>query len=250
MKEHPVVKITSFLSFLQEMTQIPIFVIGSPQREPEQCAYLDTVFSQLGIQDSVTYFQPTYKDTLTDAEIATYFSKPNFANGRLIKRAEMSIWLNHLYLFQHILKTYNGGYFLIFESDVRFEKHPIGYISALNGILQQVQPDLLSIGSGCDLIHDNVNIEDQNFQIFPETVVRCMDSFLWSYKGIQKFVDYIQWFLKEYKYLNQPIDNFLETFIQRPDRPEPFIQLWVWPSLTVQGSQYDFYKSTIQDDAC
>jgi hypothetical protein len=228
----------------------PIFIICDPNREPHQYAYLSRFFEELNLTESVTYFQPTYKNTLTDAEIATYFSKPNFVNGRPIKRAEMSIWLNHLYLFQHILKTYKKGHFLIFESDVRFEKHPAGYFAALSGLLQEVQPDLLSIGSGCDLIADAVNTDDSNFQIHPETIVRCMDSFLWSYKGIQKFVDYIQWFVKEHGYLNQPVDNFLETFIRRNDKPEPFLQLWVWPSLTVQGSQYNFYKSTIQEDTC
>jgi hypothetical protein len=226
----------------------PIFVICDPKREPNQHAYLARVFDELDLTRSVTYFQPTYKDTLTDAEIQTYFSKPNFVNGRPIKRAEMSIWLNHLYLFQHILKSYKSGYFLIFESDVRFEKNPILYFSALSCVIEQARPDLLSIGSGCDLIHDNVNIEDMNFQIYPESVVRCMDSFLWSYRGIQMFVDYIQWFLKEKGCLDQPVDNFLETFLKRNDKPEPFLQLWVWPSLTVQGSQYDFYKSTIQLD--
>lgn len=231
------------------MIHIPIFIIASPQKEPDQCAYLDTVFSSLGIKQSVTYFQPTYKDTLTEAEIQTYFSKPNFANGRPIKRAEMSIWLNHLYLFQHILKTYETGYFLIFESDVRFERNPLEYFSVLGKLIDDVRPDLLSIGSGCDLIHDDVNTEDMNFQIFSEVVVRCMDSFLWSYKGIQKFVDYTQWFVKEHGYLNQPVDNFLETFIRRTDKPEPFLQLWVWPSLTIQGSEYNFYKSTIQLDS-
>jgi GR25 family glycosyltransferase involved in LPS biosynthesis len=228
---------------------IPIFVIGNPQREPDQCTYLDTVFSNLGIQKSVTYFQSTYKDTLTESEIQTYFSKPNFANGRPIKRAEMSIWLNHIYLFQHILKSHKSGYFLIFESDVRFEKNPMEYFSALGTLIQEVQPELLSVGSGCDLIHTNVNTEDMNFQIFPECKVRCTDSFLWSYKGIQKFVDYIQWFVKEHTYLNQPIDNFLETFIGRNDKPEPFVQLWVWPSLTIQGREYKFYESTIQLDS-
>ena len=226
--------------------EVPIFIIGDRNREPEHCKYIDSVFSQLGAH--VTYFQPTYKDTLTDAEIQTYFSKPNFSNGHPIKRAEMSIWLNHLYLFQHILKSYKSGYFLIFESDVRFEKHPMAYLSALSGVLEQARPDLVSIGSGCDIIHDNVNTSDINFQIFPEVTVRCMDSFLWSYRGIQMFVDYIQWFLKEKGYLDQPVDNFLETFIQRTDKPEPFLQLWVWPSLTLQGSQYNFYKSTIQLD--
>lgn len=225
-----------------------IFVIGDPKREPEQCAYLDTAFSDFGMKGCVSYFQPTYKDTLTEAEIQTYFSKPTFANGRLIKRAEMSIWLNHLYLFQQILKTYKDGYFLIFESDVQFEKNPNTYFSALAEMIDTARPDLLSIGSGCDLIHDDVNTDDMNFQIFPENFVRCMDSFLWSYRGIQMFVDYIQWFLKEKGYLDQPIDNFLETFIRRTDKPEPFLQLWVWPSLTMQGSQYDIYKSTIQDD--
>jgi hypothetical protein len=88
-------------------------------------------------------------------------------------------------------------------------------------------------------------MDDSNVQIFPSTYVRCMDSFLFSYEGIRKFVTYIYDFQKKNGSINQPIDNFFETFLK--DNTE-FVQLWVWPSLTYQGSQSGAYRSSIQED--
>jgi hypothetical protein len=144
------------------------------------------------------------------------------------------------------LAEYSDGYFLIFESDVLFEYPILPYLQCLELILQSNPPDCFSIGSGCDMIHDNVNTDDMNFQIFPEKRVRCMDSFLFSYAGIRKFVDYIYSFQQRNGSIDQPIDNFFETFLESN---EDYVQLWVWPSLTQQGSQCGAYTTTIQDDS-
>ena len=82
-------------------------------------------------------------------------------------------------------------------------------------------------------------------QIAPKKVVRCMDSFLISYTGIIKFVSYTSGFLTEMRY-DKPIDNFLQCYF-KSQKGNP--QYWVWPSLTMQGSQNGIYKSSIQDSS-
>jgi hypothetical protein len=221
-----------------------IFVIGNEQREPERIAYLKEYFESKGIH-GVEYIQDTYKDTLTAHEIAMFKPTIHISNDRPFKPAEMSIFLNFLYLFYRIAKEFTGGHFLIFESDVRFESDICKYFQQLDGFIKLVKPEFLSIGSGCDLIDDEVNIDDMNFQIFPKKIVRCMDSFLISYQGIIKFIAYTSGFYTEMKY-DMPIDNFLQCFFESRKCD---LQYWVWPSLTIQGSQYGIYNSSIQDNS-
>jgi hypothetical protein len=222
-----------------------LFVIGNKTREPERIQYLETVFVDQGLQQHVDYFQPTYKDTLPEDLRNLYFSEPSKLLGRSLKNSEMSIFLNFLLLFESILRDYSDGYFAIFESDVLFELPIVDYIRYMEHIIQLNPPECFSIGSGCDLIHDDINTDDMNFQIFPSERVRCMDSFLFSYNGIRKFVDYIYAFQKKHGSIDQPIDNFFETFLKGN---KEFVQLWVWPSLTQQGSQSGTYTTTIQED--
>jgi hypothetical protein len=222
-----------------------IFVIGNKEREPERIQYLETYFSEHSLQQHVNYFQPTYKSTIPEDLRQLYFSEPSALLGRPLKHSEISIFLNFLLLFETILRDYSDGYFAIFESDVQFELPFVEYVRYMEQIIQLNPPDCFSIGSGCDLIHDDVNTDDMNFQLFPSEHVRCMDSFLFSYEGIRKFVTYIYDFQKKNGSINQPIDNFFETFLK--DNTE-FIQLWVWPSLTYQGSQSGAYRSSIQED--
>lgn len=221
-----------------------IFVIGNEQREPERIAYLKEYFASKGIQ-GVQYIQKTYKTTLTDSEINMFQPTIPISEDRPFKPAEMSIFLNFIYLFKEIAETYRSGYFLIFESDVRFESDICTYFQQLDQFINQIEPEFLSIGSGCDLIDDDVNTDDMNFQIAPKTVVRCMDSFLISYTGIIKFISYTRGFLSQTQYDN-PIDNFLQCYFET-QKGNP--QYWVWPSLTMQGSQNGIYKSSIQDNS-
>jgi hypothetical protein len=209
-----------------------IYVIGDARKEPERIAYLEKYFKSRGLD--VTYFQPTYMDNLSTYELSRFTEE---THGRLFKAAEKSIFLNFLYLFEKCVTQH--GYVLILESDVIFEGDIVEYLNGLEVFLTEVSPECVSIGSGCDLIDDSIVIEDMNFQIVKKNIVRCMDSLVFSNKGLTMILDY----MKNYGIFDEPIDNFLEKFIKGSE----FSYYWVWPSITLQGSQYGYYKSSIQN---
>jgi len=224
-----------------------IYVIGNRTREPAQIQYLDSYFSAAGIQDSVSYFQPTYKDTLTTEEIQQFVSEMP-KHGRPLKLSEMSVFLNFYLLFQHIVETVQESsstnkYVLILESDVRFEGELIPYLQSLTVFLENQQPDGCSLGSGCDLIDDDVDTDDMTLQIVKKTLMRCTDTLLFSVAGIRKLLDY----MNNYGKFDEPIDNFLDTYLKSAGKDE-FSFYWIWPSITLQGSQYGHYPSSIQED--
>lgn len=217
---------------------IPVYVIGHPDREPERYKYLSSVFHEWNLQ--VEWIQPTYKTTLT-AEQTDRFVSCMTNHGRPLKPAEQSIFLNIVAVLETYVKT-DAEFCLILESDVIFERPLNEYLSSLQGWIQTVNPDCASLGSGCDLIHDDVDTDDMNFQIYPKRLVRCMDTLLFSKRGAQTFLHT----LHTYGKWDEPIDNFFETFLKT--HPE-FTFFWVWPSLTLQGSQYGYYPTTIQDSS-
>jgi GR25 family glycosyltransferase involved in LPS biosynthesis len=226
-----------------------IYIVGDATREPDRIAYLNSYFESEDLSEHVSYFQPTYKTTLTDKDFQKYMPINCTVSGREMSAAELSIFLNMFFLFEKILKEWiddREKYICVFESDVIFEGSFRNYLQGLTCFLSDVHPECVSIGSGCDLIHDTINTDDLNFQIYPSSIVRCMDSFLFTYDGIRKFTDYIRKWFAEGKSINQPIDNFFETFLKLEQKDEPYTQYWVWPSITRQGSQYGTYSSTIQ----
>lgn len=226
-----------------------VYVIGDASREPTRIAYLKSYFESEGLSEHVTYFQPTYKTTLTEADIHKYMPMNQTVSGRQMSLAELSIFLNVFFLFEKILAEWDSDrdqYVCIFESDVVFEGSLTAYLQGISPFLKEIHPDCVSIGSGCDLIHDDINTEDMNFQIYPSTIVRCMDSFLFTYDGIRTFTEYIRNWFADGKSINQPIDNFFETFLKLEDKKEPYNQYWVWPSITHQGSEHGDYPSSIQ----
>lgn len=220
-----------------------IYVIGDRDREPDRIQYLDTYFSKTGLTDLVSYFQPTYKDILSDEQIQR-FVRIMGHHHRALKLSEMSVFLNFYYLFQQISEKYSSGYVLILESDVRFEGDLTEYLQSLHLFLETQQPDACSLGSGCDLIDDDVDVEDMSLQIAKKTVVRCMDTLLFSVDGVRKFIRYMDRFGK----FDEPIDNFFDTYLKNQGKDE-FSFYWIWPSITLQGSEYGHYKSSIQDDS-
>ena len=212
---------------------IPIYVIGNETREPERIAYLKKYFNENNIH--VTFFQPTYKDTLTSGELARFTDQ---THGREFKSSEKSVFLNFLYLFE-LCASKHDGYVLILESDVIFEGNLLEYLNNLQEFLLKNSPDGVSIGSGCDLIDEEVNVDDMTIQISKKSIIRCMDTILFSNKGIRMILEYMSTF----KVFDEPVDNFLQKFMDN----SKFDFYWIWPSITVQGSQYGHYKSSIQD---
>lgn len=220
-----------------------IYVIGNKAREQDRIQYLENYFSEAGLADSVSYFQPTYKDTLTEEQIQQ-FVKVMPHHHRPLKLSEISVFLNFYSLFQEITEKYSDGYILILESDVRFEGELIPYLQSLTFFLETQTPDCCSIGSGCDLIDDDVDTEDMSIQVAKKTIVRCMDTLLFSVEGVRKLLRYMDRFGK----FDEPIDNFFDTYVKNQGKDE-FSFYWIWPSITLQGSQYGYYKSSIQEDA-
>lgn len=214
--------------------KIPIYVIGNKYNEPERVAYLDKYFATAELE--VTYFQPSYVNNLIKAELDKF---TEITHGRLFRASEKSLFLNFFYLFK-VIASRADEHVLIFESDVIFDGDLKTYLEGLEVFIRSVAPDAVSIGSGCDLIHDDVNTDDNNFQIYEKDLVRCTDSYLFSKTGINKILDY----MKTYGKFDEPIDNFLEKFIKEGE----FSHYWVWPSITLQGSQNGYYKSSIQNN--
>jgi len=210
-----------------------IYVIGSEANEPKRIGYLKNYFKELGL--SVSYFQPTYMDNIRSEEISRFSEE---THGRQFKIAEKSLFLNFLYLFEKCVEEHSD-YVLILESDVIFEGDLMAYLEGLSKFLKETSPDCVSIGSGCDLIDDDVDTSDMKLQIVRKQIVRCTDSLLFSKKGLDAILDY----MRGYGLFDEPIDNFLEKFIKGSD----FSYYWVWPSITLQGSQYGHYKSSIQN---
>jgi len=217
---------------------VPIYVIGDTLREPNQCTYLKQYFQEHSI--SVTYFQPTYKDTLTDSEVSRFTEQ---THGRFFRASEKSLFLNFFYLFEQCLMEHKDGYILLLESDVIFEGNIREYLEGLKPFLETQNPHLVSIGSGCDCIDDDVNTDDMTLQIAKKTVVRCTDTLLFSIEGMRIFLEY----MKQYGPWDEPIDNFLDTFVKQYE--SSYMYYWVWPSITLQGSQYGYYTSSIQDSS-
>jgi hypothetical protein len=121
-----------------------------------------------------------------------------------------------------------------------FEGDLADYLNRLDFFLQTQNPHAVSIGSGCDMIDDNVDTDDTNFQIAKKTIVRCMDTTLFSTDGIRYFVEYC----KTYGLFDEPIDNLFQKFLEQNSS---YTYYWVWPSITLQGSQNGFYSSSIQN---
>jgi GR25 family glycosyltransferase involved in LPS biosynthesis len=176
-------------------------------------------------------------NTLTDSELKRFSLE---TQGKLFKPSEKSLFLNFLYLFEKCVQEHTG-YVLILEDDVIFDGNLTEYLKTLEPFLQTEAPHMVSIGSGCDLIDDAVNTDDMSLQIHKTQRIRCTDTTLYSIEGLRMILDYT----KQFAIFDEPIDNFLDIFLKA--HVQTFNYYWVWPSITVQGSQYGYYKSTIQD---
>lgn len=229
-----------------------IFVIGSEETEPDRIRYLKSYFAKEEVS-GIQYRQKTWGTRLTECERDSFTKEIQTDSGlREFKPSEVSIFLNYIAVLEEFVASTNDSraYCMILESDVIFEENIKfkAYFETINQFIETAQPEIVSFGSGCDMIADDVNTDDMNFQIFPERKrVRCMDSFLFSKFGAEKFLTYCKNQLNAGKLYNLPIDNYLEEYLKTRANDEKAAQWWIWPSLTLQGSQNGHYKSSIQD---
>jgi hypothetical protein len=247
------------------------FIISSIEFEPERYERLNTMFSNIGLNKyNLSFICPTYKQTITD-EIMNKHVKYNLVK-RLrrigMKKAEISLFLNYKEVLETIVKNYSDGLFLIFESDVFCDNN--FDINKLNRFVQNFSNnknswDLIHIGKGgeneyfgkpyCDCIMPyrdkpnnlpNMYIEDittpnDEFRLIRKFHTRCTDSFLWNFKGIVKFLNY----MNENLYYDAPFDYYMTNFFENN---VGFKHYWSIDTFFIQGSNYGLDKSTIQND--
>lgn len=216
-----------------------IFVIGDEKYEPERIQYLKSYIHTEQIEN-VTFFQPTFGHTLTQEELTKYVPYNWTQYGRQLRKGEISLFLNFIYIFEKILSEYTEGTFLILESDVIFVDKFKDYLDDMFKQLkeQNVQYDCLSIGSGTDKCKSPTEIRDFEFKRSMD--IRCADSLIFTYAGIQSFYNFIQDFVKAGNSLNHPVDNFLEFYF-RGNRN--YVFMYVSPSLNEQGSHTGRYTN-------
>jgi hypothetical protein len=173
-----------------------------------------------------------YKNTLSDYDIEKYKIKDNMHNGN------KSLCINHLKIFEYILKNYNNGEnFLIFESDAVPVENYVTIFNTHMGLLKNKEWDYLDLGNGCNLLPTifGHHIDEKTNDIFLCKTSRCAHSIVWSYSGMLKFYNQI---LK-----NEIHDVAVDWVYNRVIKELDANVYWSHPHSFIQGSQCSIYNS-------
>ena len=260
-----------------------ICCLSNPEYEPERNKRLVELFNDKKIAPNfIKYICPTYKHTITkdlyDKHIKSQLML-SIRNGKLIKNAELSIFLNYKATLQYIVDNYKDGFFLILESDILLGKHN----DKLNNFLDQVKdkqwdainlgievPDLLqqsplllhptgfrnnsnynidlmryyrevvtNTGKNCGI--EDITKENDEFRLIRMFRSRCMDSILWKYDAAKQFLDFMN---TETNY-GVPLDYYLPHFLENNVN---FKFYWAIDEFFKQASNLGLMESTIQND--
>ncbi len=231
-------------------------------------------------EDYVEYIAPTYKHTIKEDvynyHSSPQFVLRMRPNGPKLKRSELSLILNFKKNFEYIVKNFKEGIFLTFESDVMVSKD----IDKLGSFLNEIKDkewDCIHLGMFQDNIFDipitnwisgyrnfgeslpenlykflsekiNVNqkyIEDNKrdndkYRLIRKFHTRCTDSLLWTYKGIVKYLNFIN---KMERNLSCPADYLLIHFLENNI---DFKHYWSVNEFFKQASNLCLVKSEIQ----
>ncbi len=244
-----------------------IYCINNPLFEKDRNVNLKQLFLSQNIhEDFITFISPTYKHTITDEIYNKNIKQQLFDNmheKRYLKKAELSLFLNYKAILEDIKKNYKDGLFLIFESDIMLGKNINEFNDFLNFISTKKKNfDLIHIGKYDSRIWENPNFEDKigyieriiyndgkyieditnsndKFRLSRKYYTRCCDSFIWTYMGIIKFLDYLE---KENNY-GIPFDYYMSYFFETNNN---FKHYWSEQEFFFQGSNEGLIISTIQ----
>jgi hypothetical protein len=239
-----IIKDTQYLLFNKNYKLDRTFCISSKKFEPDRYNRLTTLFSKLKL--STEFIQPTYKHTITEEIYNKYVKTDDIFNLRssLLKKAELSISLNFLNVFQHICKNYSKGHFLILESDVYLH----GNTNDINNIIDTLNEhnpiwDCVHIGFDKPNVLNNFDYTKDSISIKRKFNPRCLDSMIWSYNGVIKFLNYLE---KEILYdFSIPFDYIVWNFFKTH---KDFYFYWCNNEVFIQGSNAGIEASTIQND--
>uniref|UniRef100_A0A6C0EUK4 Fucosyltransferase C-terminal domain-containing protein n=1 Tax=viral metagenome TaxID=1070528 RepID=A0A6C0EUK4_9ZZZZ len=246
-----------------------IYCISNPAFEPERYVRLKKMFCDLNISaDYVSYISPTYKHTITEKMYNTHIKEQLVFRLRNLqmKKAELSLFLNYKAVLADIEKNYkdNESLFFIFESDVMLGKDHTKMNKFLDFInTKKKEFDLIHVGMYDNRIWETPNFNsstgylnrikynddkyiedlsnvDSEFRLSRKFYTRCADSFLWTYKGIVDFLNYMKNIEMNY---GVPFDYYMCNFFEKNIN---FKHYWSVDELFIQGSNLKLIKSEIQ----
>lgn len=248
-----------------------VYAITSQDFEPKRYNRLVEMFTQMGLrQHNVSFICPTYKQTITDEIMEKHVKYNVVKRVRSIgmKRSEVSLFLNYRMVLENIRKNYSDGLFIILESDAfQTEKSIDLFNNYINEMYKKKDNwDLIHIGAGseeaifskpyCDCklpyrdtivnkLPDNyiedISSPNDKYRLVRKFHTRCTDSFIWSYKGVLKFLNYME----TNPYYDAPFDYYITNFFENV---LDFKHYWSLNTFFIQGSQYGLDISTIQSD--
>ena len=249
-----------------------IYIVANPDFEPHRCSRMsDLFYNKLGVSsDLVSFISPTYKHTITDAIMKENVVSPIIQRLRALpmKKSEVSLYLNYKAVMKSIERNYKDGMFLIFESDVFLVEQKFSLFCSFLEYLYNKKGlwDVINIGyselsdtygipviNGRSPYRDSLPLELQ-FSRFIEEITntkdpvrlfrkyhtRCTDSFVWSYSGITKFLEYM-----DREPCNTPLDYYM---INKLETDVDFKHYWSSETFFIQGSNCGFDITTIQND--
>lgn len=194
-----------------------LYMICNKDYEPVRYNKLVKMCEDLGFNDyNYNYICPTFKHTITDEIMKKYVRGNRIFSLRStqMRKSEISLYLNFEAVWEHIIKTYSDGIFLILEADA-FVLPDIKYFNNCLSKLENKEWSGINI-SGCNgricnfnknesyvthLLHrcplssehqtflENNCIEDLSssndidVRFMRKYHTRCTDSQLWSYNG-------------------------------------------------------------------
>lgn len=247
------------------------FFISSPEFEPQRYERLNYSFGTLGFKKyNMEFICPTYKHNITNETMNKYVKDNIVKKCRHIgmKKSEISLFLNYKAVLEHIYKNYSDGIFLIFESDVLIINDSINNLEEFINIMHGKRNDwdLIHIGRDgdnngyfdkpyCDgplpyreKVYDlpesyieDITTDGDKFRLVRKYHTRCCDSFLWNYKGIVKFLHY----MNNNNYYDAPFDYYMINFFENV---RDFKHYWSLDTFFIQGSNHKLEPSTIQND--
>lgn len=254
-----------------------IHCVNNPQFEPDRNIMLKNMFKDQNINsDFIKYISPTYKTTITE-DIYNKYTKNQLVRhlrNSNLTYGELSLFLNYKAVLEDIEKNFKDGLFLIFESDALISKE-INKFNRFLDFIKDKEFDLIHLGivdSGVfnGSIHDfptgyrvgrgninketleycNKNTNNQNyvedittpndeFRVIRKFNTRCTDSFLWTYSGIVKFLNFMQSF-EDY---SSPFDYYMCNFFENNLN---FKHYWTANEFFIQGSNNGLMPSTLR----
>lgn len=258
-------------------TLTSLYMICNKEFEPTRFAQLNSMMDSLQMKDyNYNYICPTYKHTISNEDMARYVTDNSIvqrARRAPIRKSEISLFLNFISVWDHIVKSYKDGTFLILEADAFALPEISRFNSCLNKLVNKNWSGINISSDGgakfsfkkCDsfiasgLLHrpplsnehktlletncieDLSSPIDKDVRFFRKYHTRCTDSQLWSYEGCCQMLELLT---RDYVF-NIPLDYYITNILETNINVKYY---WTDETYFDQASNRGYEVSAIQND--